>query len=211
MERTDIFSAVHCFVADAASRLRREGYKQENGYLKAFIGRLDGVISFENSAATIDLKCTNVDDDGPGNAEFRTGADFGIIYEAVNCLSAARKGLLGQGKNDSVEELSKSETRRLIKQCEKMERYTDHYLVLEPPYEDGGIPNVRLGNPGAAIPWHGLSIPFDVYFVDHLIACTHGDRRNGFIDGIHHSDLVKLTVKAEGLDYEPDPSSAPRP
>jgi hypothetical protein len=72
MFRDIIYVAVNEYVSLAASRLRRDGYAQENGYLKAFIGRLDGEIIIEDGEvlASIDLKCTNVNDQGPGAVDF---------------------------------------------------------------------------------------------------------------------------------------------
>ncbi|MBY5894894.1 hypothetical protein HFN45_16110 [Rhizobium leguminosarum] len=215
MYRDMIFRAVHDYVATAASRLRRDGYRQENGYLKAFIGRLDGLITFDDdeTSAFIDLKCTNVDDQGRGAAEGRTGADFAIIYEASGLASTETKALLGQGKNYALEDLNRAETIRLGEQCEKMVSFTDHYLVLEPPVQEGGIPDVRIGKADGSIPFDQERISFDRYFVDYLIACFHGDRRGGFINAVHHSNMAKLVVKAEGFDYEPNPgrNRTPRP
>jgi hypothetical protein len=117
-----------------------------------------------------------------------------------------RKALLGQGKNHAIEDLRKKEATRLKAQCEDMLSFTDHYIVLEPPEEDGGIPYVRIGEGDGSIPYHAEKIPFDEYFVDYLIACEHGDRRESFIEAVHSSNMAKLVVKAEGFDYEQNPS-----
>jgi hypothetical protein len=206
MRRTDLLSEIGKYVGNAALRLDPMRYAQESAYVDAFIGRLDGIIPLGNGNGTIDLRATIVADRGPGAAEKKYGADFCLVFESKNIPVQIKKAVIAQAKKGTIESLSKNEINRLEIQCTKMAKFTANYLILETPDTAGKIPNIRIGNPINQT-WQQHQIPFHEYLVDYIISCSHGDKREIFIDALSESSLTKLTVNTDGLTYEPDPPS----
>ena len=207
MNRSDILAKVSDYVARAISRLDRVRYHSETGYVDAFLGRLDGTIYLGEEKGLIDLKATIATDRGPNSAEKRYGADFALVFNSSNNTLPLKKAILGQAKNGTVERLNSQELSRLVKQCSDMAKVTHHYVVLEAPLRNGKIPTIRLGT-YQNNRWSEQEIQFDVYLVDKIISCEHGDRRASFIEQVGDSKLTTLKVLTYGLDYEPDPSSS---
>lgn len=204
MDNQEIRKKVKDYFLKACSRLNRTRYAQESAYVDALIGRLDGVLNFGDDNGFIEFTSTIVADRGAGCAESLYGADFSIVFQSENVSEPIHKAILSQAKNGTVEGLPKNEVTRLGDQCEKMARFTNHYIVLEAPDEDGAIPTIRIGTPSSKS-WGKNRIGLDDYFLDLILSCKHGDRRKDFVGAVTNSKLAGLTVDVNGIEYTPTP------
>ncbi|GGW41113.1 hypothetical protein [Vreelandella hamiltonii] len=171
MDNKEIEEKVKSYFKNACSRLDRVRYSQESAYVDALIGRLDGILDFGDGNGSIVFKPTIVADRGPGSAENLYGADFAIVFESENVDKPINKAILSQAKNGNVQQLAKAESTRLGEQCEKMARFTDSYIVLEAPKDDGAVPTVRIGTP-INKSWENIQMGLDDYFLELVLSCT---------------------------------------
>ena len=204
MHRSDILKKVNGYVSKAVSRLERKRFEQESAYVNAFLGRLDGEINLGGNNGVIEIRATIVADRGPGAAEQKFGADFALVFKSNGTAQKISKAIIAQAKNGNLEKLLSVEKTRLMTQCEKMAAVTKHYFVLEVPSAYAVIPSIRLGTYKNK-QWSSTQIPFDEYLVDHIISCTHGDRRTEFIKDVGDSKLPTLGVHTTNLTFETDP------
>lgn len=185
----------------AYENLDRKRFRQEPAYITALMGRLDGDVFNDGKGNSLKLKTTIVDDRGAKSAESRTGADFSIVLEKQNCKNPISKAILGQGKNGSIEKLSKTEQDRLDRQCSDMHQYTTEFVVLEAPENQGEPPMIRIGD--KKNPKHrSKAIKFEDYLIKHFLSCQHGDQRMDFVAYVQDSKLAQLKIITEGLDLE---------
>lgn len=203
MNRDDLLTKVHQHIKFAA-KLDVDRYEQEPAYVAAFLGRLQGEINLGSENGMIEFQLTIVNDRGPGCAENIYGADFCVTFKSTGGLEDVSKALIAQAKKGCADNLSGAERDKLIGQCIKMQSRTDHYLVFEVPEISNGIPTVRIGRQDTIV-WSDDRIPIDEYIVDYLIGCSHGDRRQNFINAVQRSDLTGLSVVTRGLTLDLDP------
>jgi hypothetical protein len=64
------------------------------------------------------------------------------------------------------------------------------------------MPTVKIGDPQAGL-WEEDSIDFDDYFLEQILSCKHGDRRENFIDGVANGKLSGIKVDGNYLEYTP--------
>jgi hypothetical protein len=190
---SQIQEAIQKHVAEAISRVSPKRYEQEAAYVAALIARLDGV-AYEGSAGRVEFIGTVVTDRGPNSAESRWGADFAITASLTQGERTSHKAVLGQAKRGTIKNLSQREQARLEQQCDLMKSTTSSCLILETPHialEDYlDTPTVRmLGDED--------SMTFADYITDHLIVCTHGDRRPDFVIRASNSRLNSLYVSID--------------
>lgn len=204
MDHEEVRKRVKEYFHNACSRLNRARYTQESAYVDALIGRLDGVLDLGDEDGSIEFSPTIVADRGPGCAENLYGADFAIEFQSENVDEPIHKAILSQAKNGCVDKMPKAEVIRLGKQCEKMARFTNSYIVLEAPDDDGVMPTVRIGTPKSNS-WGEIRVGLDDYFLDLVLSCEHGDRRPSFLKGVASSNLKGLTIDVNGLEYTPTP------
>jgi hypothetical protein len=190
------------YFRDACENLDRQRYSQESAYVDAFIARLDGKLNIGPGHGVIRFTPTIVADRGAGSAESKFGADFAIVFQSKEVTHPIRKAIISQAKNGMVSALSKTEQNRLAAQCRKMARITDSYIVLEAPVVSGAMPTVKIGDPQTGL-WERDSIDFDDYFLEQILSCKHGDRRESFIDGVADSKLSGIKVDVNDLEYTP--------
>ncbi len=212
MGNDEIEIRVKEYFANACKPLDRKRYSQESAYVDAFIGRLDGEIDFGEGMGLITFTPSIVADRGYGSAESKYGADFAIVFRSKGIKKPINKAIISQAKNGEVDKLNNSEITRLNDQCEKMAKVTNSYLVLEAPSSKGIVPTVKLGSSDNKR-WQPDSIPFDEYFLNHVLSCKHGDQRLGFITGVSDSKLSGITVDVNGVKYTPyvKPRKKPKP
>lgn len=188
-------------IKHAYEKLDRKRFRQEPAYITALMGRLDGDVFNDGKGNSLTLKTTIVDDRGANSAESRTGADFSIVLEKQNCKKPISKAILGQGKNGSIEKLSKAEQDRLDRQCSDMHQYTTEFVVLEAPEDLGEPPMIRIGD--KKDPKHrSKAIKFEDYLIKHFLSCQHGDQRKDFVAYVQDSKLAQLKIITKGLDLE---------
>lgn len=197
-------------VKNACEFLPRESFAQEPAYVNALLGRLAGDIELGQPGAMIQLRPTITTDHGPNTAEKEFGADFALTMTIMDENSVIVKGVLGQAKTDVIETLVKRERVRLDDQCEKMARYTDHFVVLEAPSRFSTIPTIRLGDP-VTKKTQLEKYELHEYIVQKMLACRHGDKRPKFIEAIRESKMTKLAVVARGFTLAPTPTPTPTP
>lgn len=203
MDNKDIRDRVRQYFLRACRSLDRKRYQQEHAYVNALLGRLEGELDFGPGNGFIAFTPTIVADRGPGAAENLFGADFAIIFQSHGVEVPIDKAIISQAKNGSLNALSSTEVNQLNRQCQKMARITKEYMVLEAPLNDGAMPKIRLGDFENGS-WKGDAIDLDEYFVDYILACSHGDRRPNFIHGVATSNLSGIKVDVHGLEYKPD-------
>lgn len=137
---------------------------------------------------------TVVTDRGANSAESRWGADFAITASLTQDERTSHKAVLGQAKRGSVKSLSQREQARLELQCELMKSATSSCLILE-------TPSITLDDhfdtPRVQILGDDDSMILSDYITDHLIVCTHGDRRPDFVIRASNSRLNTLHVSIE--------------
>ncbi|MCG6411115.1 hypothetical protein K6U17_18065 [Vibrio fluvialis] len=182
-ERDSWQEKISTHIQKAARRVDLARYKQEPAYVTAFLSRLDGEVEIidENETITIEFLPSVIADRGPRSAESKFGADFSIVFSN----GKINKAILSQAKRDKI---TKADAVKLKQQCEKMSRYTDHWVVLKMPAVSGQVPQISFKNDGSD------SIPFDVYITDHIISCFHGDRSERFVNVVQDSDLRRLDI-----------------
>ncbi|MCJ8294278.1 MAG: hypothetical protein MJK15_07715 [Colwellia sp.] len=204
MDNYEIERKVKEYFLNACSRLDRIRYAQESAYVDALIGRLDGELDFGDGNGSIIFTPTIVADRGPGCAENLYGADFAIVFKSANVEEPIHKAILSQAKNGTVDKMPKGEVIRLSEQCEKMARFTNSYIVLEAPSDDGAMPTVRIGTPSSKS-WGKIRMGLDDYFLELVLSCRHGDKRQGFVNAVASSKLSGLTIDVDGIEYTPTP------
>lgn len=190
----DVLAQFRKEVRRCCSLTNRSAFSQEPNYVMSLIGALKLIDIWGDDGSHIVLSASGTDDRGPGAAENKYGADFALIFDGIGA-EPVTKAVLGQGKPGPATSMTANERQRLDSQCLKMSRVTSEYLVLEAPWVDGEVPLVRLGTGGGA--YAQKTIPLDDYLVDHLVACTHGDRDQNVIDRAMNSQLAKVFVKVE--------------
>ena len=186
----------------ACENLDRKRYSQESAYVDAFIARLDGQLNIGPDHGSIKFTPTIVADRGAGSAESKYGADFAIVFQSEGVAHPIRKAIISQAKNGLVNKLSKLDEDRLVEQCRMMARITNSYIVLEAPSASGAMPTVKIGDPKTGL-WEKDSIDFDDYFLEQVLSCRHGDRRDSFIEGVACSKLSGIKVDVNDLEYTP--------
>ncbi|ELJ8739347.1 hypothetical protein GOP97_18620 [Vibrio cholerae] len=205
MDNEEIKKSVKEYFTKACEVLDRTRYQQEPAYVDALIGRLDGTIYLGDGQGFIRFKPTVVADRGPASAESLYGADFAIVFESTEVKEPIKKAIFSQAKNGDATKLSKTDAKKLDDQCAKMAIFTKHYMVFEAPKEDGAMPTIRLGKPSTKSWDKGHNIRLDDYFLDYILSCKHGDRRENFIRNVAASNLKGLTVDVNGINYTPTP------
>lgn len=191
-------------IKGAYQEIERKNYQQEAGYIAAVMGRLNGTITSPHTSGSMTFKFDTVivNDRGPGAAENKYGADFAIVFKKLGVGDEVSKAVIGQAKNGSSEKLNKKERERLIKQCEDMHRHTSEYVVIEAPRENESGPMVRLGDVSQPLKIRQRRISLESYILNNLVGCSHGDRRDHFVDAVQDSSLRKLEVVTNGLDLD---------
>ena len=141
MEPDPIVAALQYFrieINRACNELMRSSFQQEHAYVSALMGKLTGKVI---QVGTTRLQTTIVNDRGPGAAEKEFGADFALILE--NMLGGVSKAIMGQAKGGEIDDLSASEKKKFIDQCEKIHKYTNHFIGFEAPASGNPTPMVR--------------------------------------------------------------------
>ncbi|TOE58409.1 hypothetical protein CGJ39_23540 [Vibrio parahaemolyticus] len=185
---------VRNFIRRCAEELDRDSYRSETAYVNAFLGKLRTNIPLKSidKELVINFLTPIYDDRGANSAESKYGADFGIIYTGPD----VKKAVLSQAKPKPVEMLTRSEKDRLQEQCLKMDKHTQDWMVFEAPQDNGGMPTVKF-NLGRDT----YSLAFDDYIIHHILGCRHGDRREGFVNAVKHSQLKKLEFIVKDLKF----------
>lgn len=207
----DTVSAVRTHIENAYSGIDSKKFSQEPAYVAALMARLGGLAWTDHEGAYIEFATTVVNDRGPNSAENKFGADFAITLDLMNEQGSLKKATIGQAKRGSTENLSKKDMQNLKEQCQKMAGKTSEYLVLETPTESRGCPMIRLSSKtkNSRLISDTL-IRLDDYIIEHLIACSHGDKRNDFVEAVQQSNLEGLEVTVSGLDKNLIPDHTPR-
>ncbi|MGF1684989.1 hypothetical protein [Photobacterium minamisatsumaniensis] len=194
--QNDSFSEVREHIREAARKITRKNYSQEPAYVTALLARLIG--SFRLKVNGIEREITFiptvVNDRGRNSAESITGADFSIVFNDTD--ERVNKAILGQAKNGDVSDLTDNELIMLGEQCEKMNSFTNHWIVLEAPEKSGSMPMIRIGNNDGTI---RQTLKLDDYIVDYVIACLHGDHDLEFVENVQDSALKKLIIEMRDL------------
>ncbi|HIF9187938.1 TPA: hypothetical protein ACX6PH_000884 [Photobacterium damselae] len=187
-ERESWQDKVSTHIRNAASRLVLSRYRQEPAYVSAFLARLDGEVEIKSEGKVISFQFlpSVISDRGPRSAESKFGADFSIVFSN----GVVEKAILSQAKRDII---SSADAKKLEQQCKKMNKQTDHWVVLKMPSNNGDIPQVSFNSDGSN------AIPFDTYITDYVISCKHGDRDLGFVDKVQDSDLKGLSVEVSDM------------
>ncbi|WP_146039421.1 MULTISPECIES: hypothetical protein [unclassified Variovorax] len=159
--------------------------------MTALLGKLDATV-YDGPHGYLELRATSVDDRGPASAESISGADFAITAYVGTGMSQLKKAVLGQAKRGSVESLKPSETSRLAGQVAKLRERTKHFVVFETPQARGETVGVRRSMPANPIRLHAPQTLED--YLEQLVRCSHGDRRQVFVEAVQDASLPELSV-----------------
>ena len=210
-------------VSRAVARIDPLRYKQEPAYVTALFARLDGVV-YRGRDLTLEFKSTIISDRAPGSAESVWGADFAIVASIRDEYNEVEKGVLGQAKRGSLDQLSRGDSSNFIRQVAKMNNATKAIVGLETPGGTVVMPTIRIleiprmigdiplyssvrhydyvlkshNNDEPAV-FVGPAQPLAKYLGAELVRCLHGDTSEGFVKGLDNSDLSTLRIKARKI------------
>ncbi|MEM5441046.1 hypothetical protein [Serratia marcescens] len=154
-------------------KLKRSNFRSEDSYFIALFSALQ-TDEVKFGGYYLDFHTAKMTDRGPNSAESKYGCDFSFLVNWKDGDEVIlRKIIIGQAKNEPYGHLSKAEQRRLFEQCNGMAEITDHYIVTF-RNDDDVIPTVNLGTVGYG-GFTNAKIPLDVYIIDKLLSCLHGE------------------------------------
>ena len=107
-------------------------------------------------------------------------------------MSHLKKAVLGQAKKGSVESLTSGETSRLAGQVAKLRERTKHFVIFETPLARGGTVGVLRSMPAIPLRLHAPQTLED--YLEQLVRCSHGDKRQSFVEAVQDASLPELSV-----------------
>ncbi|QMT34432.1 hypothetical protein LNQ82_08480 [Conchiformibius steedae DSM 2580] len=168
---------------NTAKKINRKQFNNEPNYTAAFFGKLSGEkIEFDEQYIKFQFSVSN--DRGRSSAESHTGIDIGMVFKWHDAAGTFEKAVLVQAKNNV---LKLQRDRDLECQCKKMSDITEHYVVMDCPY-DCSIPKVYFSKSNEPPFWDvNKSVDLFNYLKDYVFKCTQGDISDKVIQGAKDS------------------------
>ncbi|MDQ3819656.1 MAG: hypothetical protein M3362_18540 [Acidobacteriota bacterium] len=151
---------------------------------------------YEDDSLRVRFEGVAVTSVGRGSAEKWSGADFSVVsIISIPNGDDVRKATLAQSKLGRVEELSKGERERLVKQVMDMRALSPHPKVLEVYPRDGQPPTIVSGL--GFLERRKLQHPtFGDWVAKRVIPTFDGDTRPHFVHGVLNANLTSLRIHA---------------
>ncbi|OTP90509.1 hypothetical protein B6D12_06020 [Gilliamella apicola] len=193
--------------------ITRYSHEQEEHFFSAYLVMLGKIEFGDDNKYFIKFLSSQVNSRGKNSAESITGCDFGLKV-SWGIDSKFEKAILGQAKNSSY--LSESEQKTLRKQCEKMSKFTENYIVaLRPGHSKKEEKEaekekekeliIHIGKNGS---YEEEIILLSDYIIDYLLSCVHGETNPEVIEYMLQSNLKELISLKTNL---PKPTPEPKP